>query len=187
LSRFTAQAWWHQKELQREFEARLYEPASPEKDSTAPEAKATPSISKSKPTRPKPKLKEGELVGRLEIPKLNLSVMVMEGTGSRTLRLGAGRIRGTATPWTTGNMGIAGHRDTFFKPLKGIKKNDTITFTTVDGTKKYTVTSTSIVMPTDTYVLKPSAKNMITLVTCYPFYYVGPAPKRFIVQAVTHD
>jgi sortase A len=132
-------------------------------------------------------LKEGELVGRLEIPKLNLSVMVMEGTGSRTLRLGAGRIRGTATPWTTGNMVIAGHRDTFFKPLKGIKKNDVITFTTVEGTKKYTVTSTSIVMPTDTHVLNPSAQNMITLVTCYPFYYIGPAPKRFIVQAVTHD
>lgn len=165
----TVQSWWHQKQLENEFEQQMYKPAPMEKTASAVR-----------------KLKEGELVGRLEIPKLDVSVMVMEGIGSRTLRLGAGRIPGTATPWTTGNMGIAAHRDTFFRPLGDLQKDDTITFTTVDGTREYKVTSTQIVKPEDTHVLKPTGKDTITLVTCYPFYYVGPAPQRFIVQATAN-
>ncbi len=105
-----------------------------------------------------------------------MSVMVMEGDADRILRLGAGHVPGTP-------MAIAGHRDTFFRPLKDIQVSDTILFTTPDGTEKYHVVSTKIVEPNDTSVLDESS-NELTLVTCYPFYYVGPAPKRFIVQAV---
>lgn len=124
-------------------------------------------------TLPKRDLKEGDLFGRLEIPRLNMSVMVMEGIGSRTLRLGAGHIPGT-------EMGFAGHRDSFFRPLERIKTDDTIKFTTLDGTTEYRVISTRIVQPNDASVLNSDA---LTLVTCYPFWYIGPAPKRFIVQA----
>jgi sortase A len=173
---FTVQAWWHQKELEREFELESFRPLPGE---VSPDDKAETPKNKKREI----KLEEGDLVGRLEVPRLDLSVMVMEGTDSRTLRLGAGRIPGTALPWTTGNMGIAAHRDTFFRPLKDIKTNDTITFTTVDGSETYRVTSTKIVMPTDTHVLKPTKADTLTLVTCYPFYYIGSAPKRFIVQA----
>jgi sortase A len=123
-------------------------------------------------------LKEGDLFGRLEVPRLNMSVMVMEGIASRTLRLGAGHIPGTT-------LGIAAHRDSFFRPLKDIKVNDTIRFTTPDGTSNFRVVATKIVGPKDTYVLDElEPENTMTLVTCYPFNYVGLAPKRFIVQAV---
>ncbi len=123
------------------------------------------------------RLREGDLFGRLEIPRLNFSVMVMEGITSRTLRLGAGHIPGTA-------LGIAAHRDSFFRPLKDIQIDDTIRFTTPDGASDYRVVSTKIVMPRDVSVLNPEPPNTLTLVTCYPFFYIGPAPKRFIVQAV---
>ena len=193
---FTVQSWWHQEQLTREFEElESFRPAVPaERNPPGPElaepkapseparGAATPGPRKApKPVR---KLREGDLVGRLEIPGLNVSVMVMEGTASKTLRLGAGRISGTARPGTPGNMGIAAHRDTFFRPLSRIKKNDTIKFTTKDnGTEVYKVVSTQIVTPSDVHVLDPTSKDMITLVTCYPFRYVGPAPNRFIVKA----
>ena len=119
-------------------------------------------------------LKEGDLFGRLEIPRLNFSVMVMEGVEDNTLRLGAGHIPGTDTA-------IAGHRDTFFRPLRQIKVNDTIKFITLKGVTEYRVIGTEIVGPRDTQVL--DHPDALTLVTCYPFYYIGPAPKRFIVQA----
>ena len=122
------------------------------------------------------KLKEGDLFGRLEVPRLNLSVMVMEGDADDILRLGAGHVPGTP-------MAIAGHRDSFFRPLKDIKVADTIRFTTPDGTSDYHVVSTQIVGPKDTFVLDAKNDNTMTLITCYPFYYVGPAPKRFIVEA----
>jgi sortase A len=126
------------------------------------------------PTRRR--LQEGDLFGRIEIPRLNMSVMVMEGVSDRTLRLGAGHIPGTP-------LGIAGHRDSFFRPLKDIKEGDTIKFATIDGTTEYRVTSTKIVGPKDTYVLDGNSNDEMTLVTCYPFFYIGSAPKRFIVQA----
>ncbi len=126
--------------------------------------------------RSRSSLKEGDLFGRLEIPRLNMSVMVMEGDADRTLLLGAGHIPGT-------KLAIAGHRDTFFRPLKDIQPNDTIRFTTPEGTTEYRVTDTKLVGPNDTWVLDGESDETLTLVTCYPFYYVGPAPKRFVVQA----
>jgi len=124
------------------------------------------------------KLDEGELVGRLEIPRLGLSTIVLEGIEDGTLRRGAGHIPGTVV-----NIGIAGHRDSFFRPLKDIGKNDIITLTTPEATYRYQVEWTRIVAPEDTEVLADGGTPELTLVTCYPFYYVGSAPQRFIVRA----
>ena len=123
------------------------------------------------------------LIGRFEVPRLNLSVIVMEGTGTATLRRSAGHIEGTALPGEPGNIGISGHRDTFFRPLRNIRANDVITLTTLAGEYRYRVVSTSIVSPDDIAVLKPTTSEVLTVVTCYPFYFVGPAPDRFVVRA----
>lgn len=123
------------------------------------------------------------VIGRLEIPRLKLAVMVREGAGEGTLRRAVGHIPGTALPGNIGNVGLAGHRDTFFRSLRNIRKNDTIEVETTAGTYRYLVNSTRIVTPRDVSVLKASGGETLTLVTCYPFYYVGSAPKRFIVHA----
>ena len=156
---FKVEAYFHQQEL--ESMLKLEQP------------KEHPHVTAELPKR---KLQEGDLFGRIEIPRLNMSVMVMEGVSDRTLRLGAGHIPGTP-------LGIAGHRDSFFRPLKDIKTGDTIKFATIDGTTEYRVTSTQIVGPKDTFVLDGNSQDEMTLVTCYPFFYIGSAPKRFIVQA----
>ncbi len=127
--------------------------------------------------------KEGEVLGRIDIPRIGLTVAILQGTKSKTLRLGAGHIRGTPLPGQGGNVGIAGHRDTWFRNLKDIRTGDEILIETVTGLSKYKVDWAQIVAPNDTSVLAPSAESAITLVTCYPFYYVGPAPKRFVVHA----
>jgi sortase A len=123
------------------------------------------------------------LIGRIEIQRLGLSVMVMEGTDKITLRRAVGHIAGTALPGHAGNVGIAGHRDTFFRPLRNIQRNDTISLTTLLGEYRYRVVSTKIVGPHDVAVLDASANEVLTLVTCYPFYFIGSAPERFIVRA----
>ena len=123
------------------------------------------------------------LIGRIEIPRLLLSVVVMEGIGRTTLRRGIGHIPGTALPGQPGNVGLAGHRDTFFRALKDLRVNDEIRFSTPRGDFRYEVESLRIVDPDDTGALAASGENVLTLVTCYPFYYVGPAPKRWIVRA----
>lgn len=126
----------------------------------------------------------GDVLGRIDIPRLGVSVAVLEGTSSRTLRLGAGHVAGTALPGETGNSGIAGHRDTFFRELKDIRKDDEIQIQTATGLLRYQVDWARVVGPNDTSVLAPStAGSTLTLVTCYPFYYVGPAPNRFVVRA----
>jgi sortase A len=123
------------------------------------------------------------LIGRLEIPRLELTTMVMEGTGRTTLRRAAGHIAGTALPGQTGNVGISGHRDTFFRPLRNIRSGDAVALTTRNGAFNYRVVSTRIVKPSDVSVLETGDGEAVTLVTCYPFYFVGPAPFRFIVRA----
>ena len=123
------------------------------------------------------------VIGRLQIPRLHLAVMVREGADEHVLRSAVGHIPGTALPGKMGNVALAGHRDTFFRPLSAIQKDDTIEVDTVNGTYKYVVQSTRIVGPRDVSVLAASGGRTLTLVTCYPFYYVGSAPKRFIVQA----
>lgn len=125
----------------------------------------------------------GSVIGRLAIPRLKLAVMVRQGADEGTLRKAVGHIPGTALPGMAGNIGLAGHRDTFFRALRNIRPNDTIEFETTEGTYRYQVNSTRIVTPRDVSVLQASGGPMLTLVTCYPFYYVGSAPKRFIVHA----
>jgi sortase A len=126
----------------------------------------------------------GDVLGRLDIPRLGMSVAVLQGTASRVLRLGAGHIEATALPGEPGNSGIAGHRDTFFRGLRNIRNNDDIQLQTATVHLHYQVDWIRIVSPNDTAVLDSSSPDStITLVTCYPFYFVGPAPKRFVVHA----
>jgi sortase A len=126
---------------------------------------------------------EGSLVGRIEISRLGVSAIVLEGVDKKTLRRGVGRIPGTSVPGEEGNVGLAAHRDSFFRGLRDIRKNDIVTLKTVEGTFSYQVDWTEVVLPQDTHVLDETEGPAITLVTCYPFNYVGPAPKRFIVRA----
>jgi sortase A len=123
------------------------------------------------------------LIGRLDIDRLGLSAVIAEGTGKPALRHAAGHIAGTAMPGQRGNIGIAGHRDTFFRPLKNIQRDDIITLTTPGGGYRYRVVSTKVVNPSDVSVLNSDGNEILTLVTCYPFYFVGAAPSRFIVRA----
>ncbi len=126
---------------------------------------------------------EGGVVGRLDIPRIGVSVMVVEGAESGDLKWAVGHIPGTAFPGERGNVGIAGHRDTFFRPLRSIQRDDAITVSTLKGAYRYRVVSTKVVSPEDVQVLYPSGRDCLTLVTCFPFDYVGSAPKRFIVRA----
>lgn len=119
----------------------------------------------------------------LEIDKLRIRVPVFDGTDDLTLNRGVGRIIGTARLGETGNIGIAGHRDGFFRGLKDISMGDEIELTTTAAKATYIVDQIEIVSPSDVRVLEPRPSPSITLVTCYPFYFVGDAPKRFIVHA----
>lgn len=122
-------------------------------------------------------------VALLRIPKIRLEVPVLEGTDDVTLNRGVGLIEGTARPGGEGNIGIAGHRDGFFRALKDIHEGDRIELTTSTQTDTYTIDRIVIVSPDDVSVLAPRPHPSVTLVTCYPFYYVGSAPQRYIVQA----
>lgn len=139
---------------------------------------------------------QGALLGRVEISRLNLSAMVREGVDAKTLSLAVGHVPSTALPGQNGNFAIAAHRDTLFRALKDIKKDDMVTFQSPAGSYTYQVVATKIVKPTDVSVLQPdggrliaqststkSPDKLLTMITCYPFYYVGSAPKRFIVEA----
>ena len=125
----------------------------------------------------------GSLIGRIEIPRLSLSTIVLEGDSDQVLRKGVGHIPSTSLPGGSGNVAIAGHRDTFFRALKDIRRDDKITLTTTAGTYHYRVGSVQVVRPNDTQVLAPSDQASLTLVTCYPFHFIGSAPKRYIVHA----
>jgi sortase A len=132
---------------------------------------------------PLPAPEKGALLGRLMIPRLNVRAVVREGADHDTLDVALGHIPGTAMPGQAGNVGVAGHRDTLFRGLRHVAKNDVIQFQTPAGNYSYQVESTGIVTPKDVGVLKPGREPEMTLVTCYPFNYVGPAPDRFIVKA----
>ena len=123
------------------------------------------------------------LLGRLEIPRLGLSAILIEGDDAKTLRRAVGHIPGTPLPGQPGNVAFSGHRDTFFRPLRNIRKNDIIAVTTLQGDYRYRVVSTRIVAPDDMAVLNTTGGQILTLITCYPFYFVGAAPERFIVRA----
>jgi sortase A len=123
------------------------------------------------------------LIGRLAIERLGLSVMVTEGDDHRTLRRAVGHIPGTALPGQNGNIALTGHRDTFFRPLRNIRLNDIVTLTTLQGEFRYRVLATRVVSPDNVSVLDTGRNEILTLITCHPFYFVGAAPNRFIVRA----
>ena len=136
-------------------------------------------IEPAKPSHPE----LGSPIAVLTIPRLGLSTVVLEGAEERELKLGPGHIRGTSLPGEGGNVGVAGHRDTVFRPLRLIRRGDRINIVTHERELQYQIVSAQIVEPEDVQVLYPTARETLTLVTCYPFDFVGPAPNRFIVRA----
>jgi sortase A len=128
-------------------------------------------------------VRRGEWVARLDAPSVQLGATVLEGSDDATLSRAAGHIEDTAFPGERGNMGIAGHRDTTFRPVRNLKVGDPLIVTTADRVLEFQVTSTMIVNPDDVYVLDPTDQPTLTLVTCYPFTFIGHAPQRFIVKA----
>lgn len=126
----------------------------------------------------------GELIGRVDIPRLKLSAAVAEGDDDKTLGKAVGHLPDTPLPWERqGNVGLAAHRDGLFRALEGIRLNDDVRIVTSRGEFHYRVRKTHIVNPDDVWVLAPTVNPTITLITCYPFSFVGNAPQRFIVQA----
>jgi sortase A len=125
----------------------------------------------------------GAWVARLDAPTAGLEATVLEGSDDQTLSLGAGHIEGTAFPGDPGNVGIAGHRDTTFRAVRRLKRGDPLVLTTGDRVYEYRISSTFIVNPKDVYVLDPTEHQALTLVTCYPFEFIGHAPQRYIVRA----
>jgi sortase A len=126
-------------------------------------------------------------IGILRISKIDVEVPILEGTDDLTLNRGVGHVSGTANPGENGNVAIAGHRDGFFRGLKDIAAGDKIDLITLLRTETYIIDSINIVEPTDISVLRPRARSSLTLITCYPFYFIGSAPQRYIVQASIVD
>jgi sortase A len=123
----------------------------------------------------------------LSIPRIGVEVPVFDGTDELVLNRGAGRIAGTAKPGQPGNIGIAAHRDGFFRGLKDIRVGDRVALRAQSDEFLYTVDNIEIVEPTDVSVLRNRSSSSVTLVTCYPFYFVGDAPQRYIVHASIVD
>jgi sortase A len=128
-------------------------------------------------------LEAGSPIGRLEIPRIGLTAVVAEGDDEKTLKLAVAHLPDTPLPWQEGNSALAGHRDSFFRPLRHIQVGDDIHLTTVRGTLRYRVTRHIVVDPAELWVLNPSPTAALTLITCYPFDYIGPAQMRFVVTA----
>ena len=138
-----------------------------------------------RPSTPEPRreLQRGEMVARLSIDRLDSQWVVVEGADKNELKLGPGHLPDSALPGSRGNCVIAGHRDTQFRVLRNVVIGEEITVETGGRKFVYRVTDRDIVAPTDTRSLDPTSKPTLTLITCYPFYFVGPAPKRFVVRA----
>ena len=132
---------------------------------------------------PGPEAEDGKPIGLIEIPRLGLSSVVLEGDDTAALLLGVGHLSDTPLPWHDGNTVLAAHRDTFFRPLAHIRKGDVIKFSTADAALEYVVKELKVVEPTAVEVLEPTSTATLTLITCFPFDYIGPAPQRFIVRA----
>jgi len=154
-------------------------PASAPASEAPPQETAGPSAA-----RPPAALPIGEAMGRIEVPRLHVSAAVANGDDDGTLRVAIGHLPDTPFPWETGNSALAGHRDTFFRELRNIRVGDEMRVATPYGDFSYHVSRTKIVTPDDLSVLEPTPEPTLTLITCYPFSYIGHAPKRFIVQAV---
>ena len=155
-----------QSAAKEQFRRPIETPAPPAKVESAPLARV-----------------RGEPMALLTIPRIGLSTVVLEGAGAGELKRGPGHIPWTPLPGEGGNFAVAGHRDTFFRPLRSIRVNDVVHVKSEDREYRYRVVSTEIVTPTDVGVLAPEGRDTLTLVTCYPFDFVGAASRRFIVHA----
>lgn len=153
-------------------DARAYEAAEQRRFEQARQAGTAP-----------PALVDGGSIGEIQIPRLGLTAVVAQGDSAAVLRRAVGHLAETALPGERGNVVLAGHRDTFFRPLKRVRVGDAIMLRTRRGDFAYLVESTSVVPPGDVEALQPTDGPTLTLITCFPFYYVGPAPDRFIVRA----
>jgi len=178
--------WRFQYREKQSLEGLLQERRGAAASGAGLESSASVTLATLKPVTLKPVMGPDGLIGRIEVQRLSLSVIVVEGTDTATLRHAAGHIVGTGFPGQSGNIGVAGHRDTFFRPLKNIQRDDIITLTTLGGECRYRVVSTKVVRPESVDVLAPDGNEILTLVTCYPFHFVGSAPNRFIVRAESH-
>jgi sortase A len=152
------------------------------------EASAYQAIEIRKFENPKPRvqprmLAEGDVIGEIQVPRLGLKAIVVQGDSPRILRRAVGHLLKTALPGESGNIALAGHRDTFFRPLRQIRPGDLVTFDVPGQHFRYEVDSTRVVSPREWRVLRTSTGRDLTLITCFPFSYVGPAPDRFIVHA----
>jgi sortase A len=129
----------------------------------------------------------GAPIAELKVPRLSFSVVVLEGSDPWTLRRGPGHLEHSAWPGRSGNVAIAGHRDTFFRRLREVQVGDDIVLDAAGGRALYRIESARIVDASDLSVLEPTPEPTLTLITCYPFWYVGNAPKRFVVRATRRD
>ena len=130
-----------------------------------------------------PALVDGDSIGEIQIPRIGLTAIVVQGESPAILQRAVGHLAGTALPGESGNVVLAGHRDTFFRPLKNVRAGDAITLRTRRGDFEYVVESTAVVRPSNVDVIQPTTRRTLTLITCFPFSYLGPAPDRFIVRA----
>ena len=170
----TVQAWRYQRAAKSEVEKMVA-------------IERPPAILERKRAVPKP-LKAGELIGRIDIPRLRLSAAVAEGDDDGTLGKAVGHLPDTPMPWhRRGNVALAAHRDGLFRLLEKIRIDDDVRMVTTRGEFHYRVKKTHIVDPDDVWVIAPTDAPTITLITCYPFSFVGNAPRRFIVQAELVD
>jgi sortase A len=128
-------------------------------------------------------LVEGDVIGEIQVPRLKLNAIVVQGESSATLRRAVAHISKSALPGEWGNVVLAGHRDTFFRPLQDVRLGDEVRFKTPERSFEYLVESIEVVAPNDIQVLEPSTGHDLTFITCFPFHFVGPAPKRFVVRA----
>jgi sortase A len=126
---------------------------------------------------------DGEVIGEIQVPRLGLDAIVVQGDSPANLRRAVAHLPKSALPGESGNIALAGHRDTFFRPLRDIRQGDEIRFKTQTRSFDYLVKSIEVVEPTDIRVLESSSDHDLTLLTCFPVYYVGPAPKRLVVRA----
>ncbi len=127
------------------------------------------------------------VVGVLRIDSVSIRAPIFVGASDAVLDRGVGWIEGTSTPGHAGNVGLAAHRDGYFRGLKDIQIDDEVRMQTRSGERVYRVSGTDIIAPDETYVLAPTARAALTLVTCHPFYFVGSAPNRFVVYAIEDD
>jgi sortase A len=165
--------------LWRKWQDQKFDEAQKAAQTESPQAEPAPT-----PAPPPPPPAPGDVIGRLSIARLNVKSVVREGTTDSVLSMALGHIEGTAMPGQVGNVGVAGHRDTLFRGLRNVALKDQIVLESVNKKYTYHVESTQVVKPTDVQVLDPTPNaSELTLVTCFPFDYVGSAPNRFIVKA----